>query len=315
MSPHLNNTQLTRSYQSSTGDNSTPGATIEDDSIGSKELPLLMQRRPGIPRLTVLWDLESLKPFTQQYRSDSSAGDTDTKQQQPRARDKATGSRFSRLAAAGLSGVASAPDLIGALDQLCRTLKQYGTVHAVHLFLRESTVSKAPTLRRQVQQLCTWVTAPCNGEEQGPPDGTGVRLNMSEATSRVASLPNEPAANSSSSGMGNNRGGHGKMAGLKGAGANKWTSTALAPGSDVHDCPMCRSAFSSRLDLLRHFSRVHQGPLLVATSTNARTHIMWTRGRAVGLSAEGSLPGGDDATDEKVLVSPEVRGWSFPGRI
>ncbi|GLC72082.1 hypothetical protein PLESTF_001202000 [Pleodorina starrii] len=267
------------------------------DGPESKELPPLMQRRPGVPQLTVLWDLESLKPFIQQHAGSADGADSAPEQQQ-----RPRGSRASRLTAAGLSGGASSPDLVRALDQLCRTLQRYGTVHAVHLFLRESTLSKAPVLRRQVEQLRTWVAFREDEASEGL-KGDGATNQARRAAS----------ASDSSSGQRLNS----PVGSAAGTGGGRRPAVRLLQGEDVHDCPMCRSAHPTRLHLLRHFAAAHQRPLMAATAADPRTHIMWTRGRAVGLPVEapsglrdgaavdeGATPQGE-STAERMMVSPE----------
>jgi hypothetical protein len=102
----------------------SPGAT-ESALVGcagveplSKPLPLLAQQRRGRPRVTLLYDLESIKPFTTQQQPQP-------EQQQQQESGAAGGavtrrSRLSRSAAVPAPGSASAPDLLGALDSLCQ---------------------------------------------------------------------------------------------------------------------------------------------------------------------------------------------------
>ncbi|KXZ52956.1 hypothetical protein GPECTOR_8g33 [Gonium pectorale] len=296
------------------------------DGVGSKELPRLPQKRRGAPQLTVMWDLESIKPFTQQHTPVAGAADAG------RGGAAAGGGRPSRAAAAGLQAP-SAPDLIGALDQLCRTLQQYGTVHAVHLFLREAALGKAPALRRQVEQLRTWVDpdggADCDpdtdsaegadparwrnagdsGGRQAIPDPSGHGDGRQRAAGGSAHGTAGPAQGAAG---GTGPGGDGASG--KGGGGRKAAPPAAAP---VHDCPMCRSAHPTRLELLRHFASAHQAPLLAATATDARAHIMWTRGRPIALPVGGSAakeeaaavaatdPGIEAAEEEPPSPQPE----------
>ncbi|GIL70535.1 hypothetical protein Vretifemale_1272 [Volvox reticuliferus] len=293
------------------------------DAPGSKGLPPLMQRRPGVPQLHVLWDLESVKPFIHQHRTGpvSGARDVEPQQSQP---SSGSGSHVSRLTAAGLPGVASSPDLVGALDRLSRILKHYGTVHAVHLFLRESTLGKAPVLRRQVKQLCTWVDLQDEDLTEEQPGGQHAAAGVAADAPGLRAEALNPAAGTQGVIKDNSvtSGGDGlwrisPSGAPKASHAQRRLSAGLLESGDVHDCPMCRSAFANRLELLRHFVRAHQGPLMTATAADTRTHIMWTRGRAVGLpvAAPADLRAGaataagpsppDGTVVEKVMVRPE----------
>ncbi|GIL47186.1 hypothetical protein Vafri_4067 [Volvox africanus] len=294
------------------------------DPPAIKEPPPLMQRRPGVPQLHVLWDLESVKPFVQQQRMGPATGAGDVEPQRS-PRSSVSSGRTSRLAAAGLPGTASSPDLVGALDQLCRTLKHYGTVHAIHLFLRESTLSKAPVLRRQVGQLCTWVDLQDGVLSEEQPGGKHAATGVGADAPGLRAEAANPATGTEggikeNSNVAPGSGGLRRI-GLSGVARGSCTqrqlSAVLPMGGDLHDCPMCRSAFAFRLELLRHFVRAHQGPLMTATAADTRMHIMWTRGRAVGLpvlapgdsqveaaSTAGPTPP-DDTIGEKVMIRPE----------
>ena len=142
-----------------------------DNPLSFHLLPFLPHLR--VPKVTLLYDLEAIKPFTQQAPSAApSLSDTASHADTPASASAAAaassrgggagsarGGGQSRLAAAGLVP-SSSPDLVAALDQLVRTLAEYGAVHAVHLFLRESTLAKAPALRKQVRVcVCVFLCA------------------------------------------------------------------------------------------------------------------------------------------------------------
>ncbi|GFR43855.1 hypothetical protein Agub_g4981, partial [Astrephomene gubernaculifera] len=264
-------------------------------STASKDLPPLPRTRPGKPRLTLLWDLESVRPFTQQqqppllnplsFPAPGNSADRQQQQSHPQQQEQQPASSSasrargpSRLAAAGLAGA----DLIGALDRLCLTLQQYGSLHAVHLLAREASLRKSPALRRQVAQLRTWVVGP---HEEAAEEEEHEKEHEREGMSQQR----QPQP-------------------------QQQRQSQLKSESDlVHDCPMCRSAYSSRRALLRHFTAVHQAPLLAATASDPRVFIMWTRGRPVSLPLP-CAPLGDEQGAGRRGREAEGPGRALEGR-
>ncbi|KAG2429181.1 hypothetical protein HYH02_014116 [Chlamydomonas schloesseri] len=224
---------------------------------GLRELPAAPVRSSTTAKVTLLYDLEAIKPFTQQQApadaaSGAGGGSATTASSSSSARGGGGGP--SRLAAAGLAP-SSSPDLVAALDCLVRTVQEYGTVHAAHLFLRESTLAKAPALRKQVEQLCTWVEPAAELEAEQP---------QQQKDGQHPSAPRAGASRPSAASR----------------------PSRSRPHPAPHDCPLCRTACPTRLDLLQHFATSHQGPVLAATAApgDPRARIMWTRGRPLTLS-------------------------------
>ncbi|KAG2498505.1 hypothetical protein HYH03_003756 [Edaphochlamys debaryana] len=306
---------------------------------GLKELPPLPAQSRGPVRLTVLWDLESLKPFTQQApASDATATSSSTSTNSGPSSSSSSSSSFgaganannstrgsssvgaaawsstgasrgpTRLSAAGLAG-SSSPDLLGALDTLCRTLQEYGAVHAVHLFVRESTLAKAPALRRQLSQLTSWAEPPPSPPLPPSPQAPAEPSASSVPPSSAATPPTAPSGSTSGAAAGR---GAVLSAGPGGKTKRRGATPAPAP---PHDCPLCRSTHASRLDLLRHFAFAHQGPLLAATAGDARARLTWTRGRPLTLAplpeeedgecADGGSGHGSARAPEAVALSPQ----------